>query len=272
MKIVNLIENTSSYPFLCEHGLSFYIETNNHKILVDTGQSDLFIKNAQILNIDLSKVDLVFISHGHYDHAGGLQSFLEINHTAIIYIHQEAKKEFYSLKNGKEKYIGINPVLWNHHQIRWIDSNMKIDEIEIFTDVIHEYFWPQSNLRLKYKDHQKLQQDDFAHEIYIVIHQKQTILISGCAHNGIVNILNTFHKIYKKDPDIVISGFHLIRSNYESQDIQMIQDIAIELKKHKCIYYTGHCTGDFAYKILKNQLQNQIHKLETGKIINTSSE
>ncbi|MGN1276736.1 MAG: MBL fold metallo-hydrolase [Floccifex sp.] len=271
MKIVNLMENTSSYPFYCEHGLSFYIETKNHTILVDTGQSDLFLKNAQILNIDITKIDLVFISHGHYDHVGGLQAFLEINHTAKVYIHKEAKKEFYSLKNGKEKYIGINPSLWNHPQIQWIDSNMKMDEIEVFTNVNHACFWPKSNLRLKYKEHNILIQDDFSHEIYIVIHQEQTILISGCAHNGIVNILNAFYEIYQKDADIVLSGFHLIRSHYEAQDIQLIQDIAKELKKRNCIYYTGHCTGDLAYKILKKELKDQIQKLEAGSIIKMPS-
>ncbi|WRK55771.1 MBL fold metallo-hydrolase [Coprobacillaceae bacterium CR2/5/TPMF4] len=87
MKIINLIEDTpGSSNCLYEHGLSFYIETKKHKILMDTGASDAFIKNATQLGIDLKQVDIVVLSHGHYDHSGGILSFVKINPNATIYI------------------------------------------------------------------------------------------------------------------------------------------------------------------------------------------
>lgn len=78
MKITTLIENAhASGNLISEHGLSLYIETKKHKILFDTGQSNAFILNAEKLNIDLKQVDIVIISHGHYDHIGGLIHFFE---------------------------------------------------------------------------------------------------------------------------------------------------------------------------------------------------
>ena len=73
MKIINLIENTPGIPNCgYEHGLSFYIETKNHRLLVDSGATDLFLWNAKTLGIDLTKVDTMILSHGHYDHGGGI--------------------------------------------------------------------------------------------------------------------------------------------------------------------------------------------------------
>lgn len=129
MKIINLIENTGEYPFMCEHGLSIYVETKKHKILIDTGQSNLFIQNAKQLKIDLSLVDLVFISHGHYDHAGGLKSFLDINDKAQIYIHKNAKREFYSFKKDKSHYIGMDSLLYSSPRIHWIDYDLSLIHI-----------------------------------------------------------------------------------------------------------------------------------------------
>ena len=91
MKITCLAENTTSRPDIeAEHGLSLYIETNGKKILFDMGQGELFIRNAKRLGIDLSDVDIAVISHGHYDHGGGLRSFLEINKKAPVYISEHA--------------------------------------------------------------------------------------------------------------------------------------------------------------------------------------
>ena len=100
MKIVNLIEDTKGVNGCHhEHGLSFYIETENHKLLLDTGATDAFLDNAIVLGIDLKKVDTVIISHGHYDHTGGLLAFTAINPSAKIYIQKAACGEFYNYRN-----------------------------------------------------------------------------------------------------------------------------------------------------------------------------
>ena len=109
MEITALLENTTKRDDMqTEHGLSLYIRTGTHRILFDSGQSDLFLKNAQTLGLDLSDVDIAVLSHGHYDHGGGMTHFLECNRTAKIYVNQNAFGGHY---NGAGRYIGLSEEL-----------------------------------------------------------------------------------------------------------------------------------------------------------------
>lgn len=91
MLIKTLVENTSiSKDFGSEHGLSLYIETKKHKILFDVGASELFLKNAKKLDVSIADVDFLVISHGHYDHGGGLKSFLHENTKVEVFLHRLA--------------------------------------------------------------------------------------------------------------------------------------------------------------------------------------
>lgn len=95
MKIYTLMENTAaSEEFVASHGLSFYIETKNHRILFDMGPDGRFLENADRLGVDISKVDLAILSHGHYDHGGGLAAFLEANSTALVHIQKKPSANF----------------------------------------------------------------------------------------------------------------------------------------------------------------------------------
>ena len=101
MKWTVLSDNRSSDSRLSiEHGLSIFLQTERHKILLDTGASDVFIRNAELLGIDLSDVDYVFISHGHSDHAGGLRYFLEHNQKAQVIVSPDAMSGKYFSKRG----------------------------------------------------------------------------------------------------------------------------------------------------------------------------
>ena len=96
MKITFLSDNITENPkCLAEWGLSVYIETGEKKVLFDLGASSMFVRNAKKLRIDLSEADLAVISHGHYDHTGGMEAFAEINGKAPVYIHRSALQEFY---------------------------------------------------------------------------------------------------------------------------------------------------------------------------------
>ncbi len=123
MRVTALTENTTEIGLRTEHGLSLYIETDDKKILFDSGQTELFAENAGHLGIDLSSVDMMILSHGHYDHGGGLKKFIEINKKAPIYMSRYAFEPHY---NGTEKYIGL-------------DSSLENSERIIFTDEITNY-------------------------------------------------------------------------------------------------------------------------------------
>lgn len=272
MKIVNLIEDTKgSNDCTFEHGLSFYIETKNHKILVDTGASDAFLENAKKLSIDLTKVDTVIISHGHYDHAGGLLSFCKINKTAKIYMQKGASKYFCRrIEDGSLKYIGIDKDILSLDNLILIDGDYKIDdELFLFSNVTGRKLWPKGNLILKYKENEELIQDDFSHEQSLVVTQNdKKYLFSGCAHNGIINIIDKYKSIFGKEPNVVISGFHMMKKTaYEKEDVKIVEETANILKQYNTIYYTGHCTGLPALEIMKPILKDKLVALHSGNII-----
>lgn len=271
MKIINLIENTQGASgCLCEHGLSFYIETRKHKLLVDTGATGAFIMNAEKLGVDLKQIDTVILSHGHYDHAGGILEFVKINPHAAILMQHTACREYYHQNDAVEKYIGIDPLIKELPQIVWVEGNRKIDEeLFLFGGVTGRRLWPSGNRELKVKKDGTFRQDDFCHEQYLVISEKEKrILLSGCAHNGILNILDKYMEIYGSWPDIVISGFHMHKkSGYTEEDMTMIRKIARELKKTDTVFYTGHCTGEIPYQILKEDMGEQLIYVHSGEEI-----
>ena len=105
MKIVCLLENKTALPHMeTEHGLSLYIETGNKKILFDMGQTDAFAQNAEKLGISLEEVDFAVLSHGHYDHGGGLSRFLEINRHAPVFVQKDASDLHGRIFSDQRKY------------------------------------------------------------------------------------------------------------------------------------------------------------------------
>jgi 7,8-dihydropterin-6-yl-methyl-4-(beta-D-ribofuranosyl)aminobenzene 5'-phosphate synthase len=154
MIIKVLMENTTiDNNFLTEHGLSLYIETKAHKIFFDTGQSGGFLENAKKLGVAISEVDTVFISHGHYDHTGGLVAFFEMNQHAKVYVSAEGFSDLYSKKDeGNLVYIGMDKRLENHKQIIQVEDDGMIDEeLEIFTKATKRYPKPSMNHTLMKK-------------------------------------------------------------------------------------------------------------------------
>ena len=268
MRIVNLMENTKGCnDCVCEHGLSFYIETKHHNILVDTGASSAFIENAEKLGVDLTKVDTVILSHGHYDHSGGLLAFMIINSTAQIYMRDKALGDFYHVDVKKERYIGISPDIKTSDRIKLVQENLKIDnELFLFTNVKGRKLWPSGNLELKIKTDDGWIQDEFEHEQYLVISEDdKQLLISGCAHNGILNIMDKAIEVLGRTPDVVISGFHMMQKNgYSEHDIENIRKTAYELKKWPTIYYTGHCTDQIPYQIMHEIMEDQVQYAHCG--------
>lgn len=271
MRIVNLIENTQGADgCLWEHGLSFYIETGNHKILADTGASDAFARNADKLGIDLGQVDTAVISHGHYDHAGGLLAFAARNRKARIWIQRLAGEPYYHKSAVEERYIGIDPRIMELPRIEWVEGDRKIREgVFLFGQVRGRRLWPGGNGELKVKTQEGFKQDPFLHEQYLVLEEDgRRVLISGCAHNGILNILDRYREIHGKDPDVVISGFHMSRkSDYGEADLALVRETGEELKRRRTRFYTGHCTGELPYRILKEILGEQISYVHSGEEI-----
>ncbi|MDF1615872.1 MBL fold metallo-hydrolase [Petrocella sp. FN5] len=273
MKVTTLVENTRGQEDLCqEHGLSLYIETTKHKILFDTGAGDCMMKNAKKLQVPLEEVDTVIVSHGHYDHGGGLEDFLKINKHAKIYIHPEAFGQFYSeRKDEGTVYIGLNQKLKVEKQIIWMADDLWIDEtLFLFSKVTKREYFPIGNRTLFEKTDEGLLPDLFRHEINLIIHESdKKVLVAGCAHKGIVNIINKAKDLTKTYPTHVLGGFHLSKSTSGiREENQVVKAIGDYLNETGAMYYTGHCTGEKAFLYLKDIMNHRIEALTTGLTFN----
>ena len=274
MKIVNLVENTNgNNGCMAEHGLSFYIETEKHILLVDAGPSEVILKNAETLGVDLSKVDTVILTHGHYDHSGGLMAFAGLNPDAAIYMQKSAGADYYA-DDGEEKgeqryrYIGIDKALLNLPQVKIIEGDFRIDEeLFLFTVKKKAYKLPFANDTLLVKGINGYSKDRFEHEQYLVIEEKgRRVLISGCAHNGIPNILEEYQKTYGAYPDQVISGFHFKKkSEYTDTELLEIINTAKSLNAYHTHFTTCHCTGIPAYSVMKNIMGDKLGYVHSGE-------
>ncbi len=258
MIIKVLTENTAvSKDFECEHGLSLYIETKNHKILFDMGQSDVFIRNAQKMGVDLTSVDIAFLSHGHYDHGGGLVSFLSLNEKAKIYLNSLAFGEYY---NGTEKYIGLDKSLAQNPRLVFTGNELKIDdELSLFS--LNEKISRSEveSFGLNQKKDGEFIPDSFRHEQYLVITENEkTTVISGCSHKGVINIARELK------PDTLVGGFHYSKIDPLDPTLKTRADALSGLG---CEYFTCHCTGVEQYNKMKEYMGNLLHYIGAGSQI-----
>jgi len=245
LKITALVENTTRYYGIrIEHGLSLYIETRTDKILFDMGQSDIFYENAKALGIDLSMVDIAILSHGHYDHGGGLRKFLEINTSAPVYIQKDAFLPHY---NGTQKYIGLDTDLANNPRIVFTSADHRITPSLslLSSDVISKDKVPDSGLTEKTET--GFVPDDFRHEQYLLIDENgKKILISGCSHKGIINIINSF------SPNVLVGGFHFSKLPLDER----LAERAAALSDFGTEFYTCHCTGTEQFEFMSKYMRS----------------
>ena len=268
MKLIVLSENSSVSDTLeHEHGLSIYIETAEHRILFDTGAGSVFRRNAEKLGVDLATVDLLVISHGHYDHGGGLRTFLEVNSHAKIFLHKQAFEAHYSKQTEGAVHIGLDQTLLPNERFVFCGDQAVIDDnIEVFSRVKSKRFFPSCNATLLMKHGDDFVPDDFAHEQNLVIRSSgKTMLIAGCAHKGIVNIVDACKDRLGQYPDYVVGGFHLSGSRENRSEAPDVVDAIGEyLASTPSQYFTCHCTGMESFQRLKRILGEKIQTLSTG--------
>ena len=275
MDIYMLIENTrpAGSAFLSEHGLSMYFEFAGKRILFDTGASDKFIYNATLHGIDLSKVDICVISHGHYDHTGGLGYFLEINKNALVYMKKSALDEYYTKRLVRYVYTGINANFFEKYSKRlvFVDEDVEIAPGLTLSNITKYRHYPVYTNSMFRSENGKMIPDDLSHEIFINAKTDSgNVVITGCSHHGLINILRTaqdkFGKIYG-----VVGGFHLngmrifgIRVRKESKhEIRAIGKF-LEKSGIKKIY-TGHCTGEKPCE--KLCVLSRTKKMQSGDVL-----
>ena len=261
MKLISLIDNETRGGCCAEHGLSLYLElSSGRKILFDMGQGPLFSENARKLGIDLGRVDTAVISHGHYDHGGGLETWLGINEKSRIYVRRDAFLPHFSVSGGDPRDIGLDRRLSSGERLVFSGD---IEEIEpgavLFSNVGGRHTLPPGDELLIGENGHR---DSFSHEQNLLIKEDgRTFLFAGCAHAGILNIMDRAEEISDGPLDVVVAGLHLAHC-----DGSYVEKLAKELSgRGDCLFVTMHCTLWNNYLKMKDILGDRLEYLSCGQ-------
>lgn len=273
MKITVLIENNSECELAKEHGLSLLIETENKKILLDAGCSELFANNADKLNIDLSDVDFAVLSHGHYDHSGGFDVFFERNKNAVLYARAGADGKYYS-PNGGIHEIGVpQKVLDYTDRIEYISDNRQISEgVYLVGHNTPDLQKIGEKVKLYKGENGEIVPDNFAHEQSLIFDTtKGLIIFNSCSHGTVANIIRETKEFFGDKPICAyVGGLHMMGKTPEGKEICAFTDSEVDelcnlIKNEKITYLcTGHCTTLDGYAKVKERLGDTAMKLITG--------
>ena len=270
-RITVIVDNISNMGIDSEWGLSVLVEYADKKILVDTGASNLFLKNMERLGIDVRDIDYAVLSHAHYDHSNGMPAFFDHNTKAKFYLRNGTAEDCYAKKFFFKKYIGIPKNVLRDYpdRIEMVSGDYKI------TDGV--YLIPHKTKGLSDIGKREMMYrrtvngwlpDDFSHEQSLVLDtDKGLVIINSCSHGGAANIINEVQATFPgKHVYGLIGGFHLFnKSNNEIRELaKKINNTGIE---YVC---TGHCTKGRAYSILKEELGDRLEQMKVGYQIDFS--
>ncbi|MDY5730819.1 MAG: MBL fold metallo-hydrolase [Eubacteriales bacterium] len=264
MKVHILTDNQCKLPHLKqENGVSILVETKKHTILIDAGQSDVFMQNAEAMGLDLQKVDVCCLSHGHYDHCNGILHFLNVNKHAKVYASSDIFGKYYNINN---EYVGVSPELKKHKdRFVFVDADYFIDEsIYFFTGNDRQTVNSIREIGYTAKSNGLMEPDDFHHELYVVIGDgKKKIVVSGCTHKGINNVL---YWARHENISAFIGGIRFGNLSFEvpKQAAQLQQAVA-DLKRYNVKYFAMHCRADSIYRHLEQELTDKFYRVTVGE-------
>lgn len=262
--VTTLIEDTigTDPKLINEHGISFYIEKENHKLLFDTGQTGAFLKNAGHLGKDLSRLEYVFLSHGHYDHSGGLRALTGVSDRFELITGDGFFTEKYGFRDNSYKFLGNN-FKEDFIAEKGITSRViRRDVEEILPGIYTITNFPRIykdeiiNPRFKLMRNGAFTVDTFSDEILLAIDTlKGLVIILGCSHPGIKNMLDAVRRLLGKPVYAVLGGTHLIEASEESLELSLEYLTKSEIK----VIGVSHCTGQKAMSVLSNSGGRYFH-------------
>jgi len=257
-----------------QHGLSIYLEKLGLNFLMDTGPDATAFNNARALGIDITRIQGVFISHGHFDHGGGLDYFLKNNRQAPVYLSEKAiKEEYYAKVAGViKRELSLDHYLLDEHPDRFVfikEFTEIAPGVWVIPAMDQHHPLPSGNRMLYRKTTRGLEQDDFDHEQALVIKQEEGLVVySGCCHNGVLNVMDTVKKHFPGEKvKAILGGFHLynpvlLKMEEKKEEVSSLGKRLNEKEFEKC--FTGHCTGGEAYSILEEELGDRLVYFYTG--------
>lgn len=267
MRMTVVVDNIESGNLCGEWGLCVYIEYNGKNILLDTGASGLFAKNAKALGVSVENVDAGVLSHAHFDHSDGMRDFFAINQNAVFFVREGSEENCYELDGENERYIGIAKDTLGDFKdrIRFVKGDFKLfDGVYLIPHKTEKLAEMGKREKMYVKKADGWHSDDFSHEQSLVFEtEKGLVVFNSCSHGGAYNIVREISETFPdKKVYALIGGFHLYNKTAEE-----VKAFAEKIKELKIEYVcTGHCTGNEAYSVLKEYLGSNLHKLHVGLV------
>ena len=265
LEMTVLIDNLAAEPLAGEWGLSILIAADDRRILLDTGAGGLFAQNAARLGIDLDAVDAGVLSHAHYDHADGLETFFSLNRKAPFFVREGACENCFGIKDGELRYIGVRSGVLkrNEARIRYVDGVHEIaDGIWLVPHRKADYSAIALRSDLYVVNGGERRPDDFAHEQSLVVESGRGLVVfNSCSHSGMLNILADVREMLgRSDVCAYVGGLHLYKLTDEELDA-LCGEIRGTSVRH---IFTGHCTGDHAFHFMREKLGGRIGQFSSG--------
>jgi 7,8-dihydropterin-6-yl-methyl-4-(beta-D-ribofuranosyl)aminobenzene 5'-phosphate synthase len=270
VRITALAENTAGPGVLAEWGWSVLVEADGVRILMDTGQSSVAVHNAGLLRLDLRQIDKLVLSHGHYDHTGGLEDVLRRTGEREIIAHPDIWDEKYAVYGASRRYIGIPAA---RPQLESLGARFRLskepvwitDRIVTSGEIPMTTAYEKTDAHLCVHRGDSMEPDPFADDLAIAVKtEKGLIVILGCAHRGMVNTLRHFQKLTGEERvHCVIGGTHLIAASAE-----WLAQAAADLRKIGVGKLgVSHCTGFSAASWLAAEFPGTFFQFNAGSVV-----
>ncbi len=269
VRLTLLMDNRAVPGLAAEHGFSLYIEFDGRRILFDTGQTAALMTNAQALGIDLKDIDDLVLSHGHYDHTGGVADVVSTARNAHVYCHPAAARHRYALQKGRSRAIHIPPdaaaalSVMPPERLHQVTQRTSLSErIGLSGPIPRETDFEDAGGSF-FLDTDGEIPDDIEDDLALWVSTgRGLVVVTGCCHAGVVN---TLRHVYRSHPDTpihaMIGGFHLLNAAPLRLERTIAELAAMEVEH----IIACHCTGDGAVQALEAALGERVTVGAAGK-------
>lgn len=284
MEITVLVDNelSSKHPFLrTERGHSLHVRWNGRSLLLDTGISGLFADNARTLGIRVAEIDTVVLSHGHFDHSGGLGRFLRENHRATVYASSGVRERLWLSLFGLKKDVGpdLRVLADARERLHLVEADSEPEiGLHLLVRLPSTHARPRGNRVLFRGTTAKRLPDDFAHELVMALEVGDGLVVfTGCGHHGVLNMVDGVrHALPDRPIKALVGGFHFVGFPFlglfaepHNRILQIARSLnALPIGR----IVTGHCTGRSGYASLREVLGSRVAYAATGETIRVGAE
>ena len=272
-KIICVVDNATKTDtdLRSEHGLAFWIETGQGRVLFDTGQTAATLShNLDLLDLKPQDADGLALSHAHYDHTGGLEAILSKNAGIKIFAHSDLFRPRYSLREGEYRQIGLKITreeLSDRNELHLNDTPTEILPGLWTTGGISERPEPEGRSAHHFiRTNEDWQPDPYLDDMSLVLKMSEgLVVICGCCHAGLLNTLFHVESEFNAPVIAILGGTHLVTADefYLDHVIKVLHDRYKGLR-----FYLNHCTGKRAYQALRRVFSTRVKAFPAGTIVN----